>query len=156
MEYRARKETAEVIRLREALGPVVKGLGFALVELTVSRSRGSCQARLVVAKTAEGSFLSSIGTEELGRLHRALLPRLELELGDCSVELSSPGIDRILKEGAEAAFFTGRFLRCYLPERSDWVRGRLTASGEHTIILETEDGELTLRYEDIAKAKLDG
>jgi ribosome maturation factor RimP len=156
MEYRARKETAETIRLRDALGPVLKGLGFVLVELTVSRSRGSCQARLIVTQAAGEKSLSSIGTEELGRLHRALLPRLELALGDCSVELSSPGIDRVLKEGAEAAFFTGRFLRCYLPERSDWIRGRLAASDEHTIILETEDGELRLRYEDIAKAKLDG
>jgi ribosome maturation factor RimP len=150
--YRARKETEETARLREAVGPVIAGLGFSLVEFTVSRHRGSCQARAVV--TRENS--PPPGTEELGRLHRSLLPRLELELGDCSVELSSPGTDRALREGAEASFFKGRRLRCYLPETSDWICGILRAADEHGIILETDDGEMTLNYEDIAKAKLDG
>jgi ribosome maturation factor RimP len=152
VEYRARKETEDAGRLRLALGPVIAGLGFSLVTLSVSWHRGSCQVRAVITRT-DGL---PPGTEELGCLHRSLLPRLELELGDCSVELSSPGLDYTLREGAEAAFFMGRRLRCYLPGKSDWVCGLLKAVDEQNVILETKDGEITLNYEDIAKAKLDG
>ena len=152
MLYRAKKDGAELARLREILEPVAAGLGCSFVELTLGRRRGSCQVRAVVA-AAENA--GTVGTNELGRLHKALLPRLELALGaDISVELSSPGVRRVIKEGAEFAHFVGRPVRCYLGETSDWVTGILKARDENKIILESGDGEIELEYERIAKATL--
>jgi len=104
----------------------------------------------------ESGALVSIGTDELGRLHKALLPRLELLFGaeTLSVELSSPGIDRHLKEGAEFALFAGRRAACYLPEKSDWVNGVILGAGENAVSLENEEGTMEIDYQNIAKAKL--
>jgi ribosome maturation factor RimP len=152
MLYRAKKDSVELARLRETVEPVAAGLGCALVELTLSRHRGSCQVRAVITGTDNAG---TVGTNELGRLHKALLPRLELALGsDISVELSSPGIGRVVKEGAEFTYFVGRPVRCYLGETSDWVTGILKARDENKIILESGDGEIELEYERIAKAIL--
>jgi ribosome maturation factor RimP len=108
------------------------------VELSVSRHRGSAQVRVVInpkesAPAPEsGKKTPSVGTGELGRVHRAILPRLEtaLEGADIFVECSSPGIDRTIKEGAEFAYFYGMPVRCYLPAESNWVRGILKEADE--------------------------
>ncbi|MDR1505706.1 MAG: ribosome assembly cofactor RimP [Treponema sp.] len=173
MVYKAKEKTAagnarserpaelpDAGKIASALEPVVQGLGFAILEFSVSRHDGRVQIRMVIARLpgAFGQKTPSIGTAEVGRVHRSILPRLELALegADFSVNCLSPGIDRTIKEGAEFAYFLGSTVRCYLPEVSDWVRGVLKASDENKIILENGDGEMELKYENIAKAKLDG
>jgi ribosome maturation factor RimP len=153
----AKEKDPDAKKIVVTLEPVVSGLGFSILELSLSRHRGSAQLRMVLTRLPGESGGQSIGTDELGRVHRAVLPRLEsaLEGTDFSVECSSPGIDRAIKEGAEFAFFRGSPVRCYLPAESRWVRGILREADEQRIILENEDGDIELEYEHIAKAKLD-
>jgi ribosome maturation factor RimP len=163
MIYKAKEKDLAVEKVALALEPVVSGLGFSILELSLSRHRGSAQIRIVITpgkprvapESGRNGF--SIGTGELGKVHRAVLPRLEaaMEGADFSVECSSPGIDRTIKEGAEFVYFYGRPVRCYLPAQSNWVRGILKEADEKKIILKNEDGEIELEYENIAKAKLD-
>jgi ribosome maturation factor RimP len=164
MIYKAAEKDPVSEKAAVSLEPVISGLGFSILELSVSRHRGSAQVRLVICpkearfSTESGQKRPSIGTEELGRVHRAVLPRLEaaMEGAELSVECSSPGIDRTIREGAEFAHFYGMPVRCYLPAESRWVRGILRGADEEKIILENEDGKRELEYESIAKAKLDG
>ncbi|MDR0402510.1 MAG: ribosome assembly cofactor RimP [Treponema sp.] len=171
MVYKTEKKDPAAEKAALVLEPVVSGLGFAILELSLSRHRGSAQIRIVIARRPEASRIQaedkgrpaeqerfSIGTEDLGRVHRAVLPRLEslMEGADFSVECSSPGIDRVIKEGAEFPYFRGRPIRCYLPAESRWIRGILSEAGEKKIILENGDETMELEYEYIAKAKLDG
>jgi ribosome maturation factor RimP len=153
MVYRLKERPPEdpSRKAAESIEPALKSLGVGLVELTVGRHRGSTQVRVTVNRE------TPLGTEELGRIHRTVLPRLELLFGDedLSVELSSPGIDRNIKEGAEFAHFTGCNIRCYLPEKSDWVSGILKEQDEQKIVLENEGIMTELTYDKIAKAKLD-
>jgi ribosome maturation factor RimP len=95
--------------------------------------------------------------DDCSRAHHALLPRLELAFPgqDLSVEVSSPGIDRLIKDGAEFAFYTGRGVRCYRTDISDWSAGILESAGETGIVLRGKDGSMNIAYEVIAKAKLD-
>ncbi|MDR2259262.1 MAG: ribosome assembly cofactor RimP [Treponema sp.] len=137
--------------LRDTLEPVIRGLGLSLVELVVSRHRGSVQIRAVVYRQGP------LGVDDCSRAHHALLPRLELAFPgqDIYVEVSSPGIDRLIKDGAEFVHYVGRGVRCYRTDISDWSAGILEAADERGIVLRGKEGVTNISYEVIAKAKLD-
>jgi ribosome maturation factor RimP len=124
---------------------------MSLVELGVSRHKGSIQVRVVAYKQG------NMGVDDCSRLHHALLPRLELAFPgeDLYVEVSSPGIERLIKDGAEFAHYTGRGVRCFRTDISDWSSGILRSSDEKGLVLKEKTGTVTLSYEIIAKAKLD-
>jgi ribosome maturation factor RimP len=145
------RSTGDLKPIYESLEPVVRGLGFGLVELTVSRHRGAVQVRAVVYKPGP------LGVDDCSRVHHALLPRLELAFPgqDLYVEVSSPGIDRLIKDGAEFAFYIGRGVKCYRTDISDWSAGVLEAADEKGITLRGKAGTVNIGYEVIAKAKLD-
>ncbi|MDR2049600.1 MAG: ribosome assembly cofactor RimP [Treponema sp.] len=163
MLYKAKGKDPAAEKITLALEPVVSGLGFSILELSVSRHRGSARIRIVITPgkprvaPESGRNGLSIGTGELGKVHRAVLPRLEaaMEGADFSVECSSPGIDRTIKEGAEFVYFYGRLVRCYLPAESNWICGVLKEADEKKITLKNGETEIELEYENIAKAKLD-
>jgi ribosome maturation factor RimP len=98
-----------------------------------------------------------MGIDDCSRLHRALLPRLELEFpgGGLYLEVSSPGIGRLIKDGSEFAHYIGKGVKCYRLDISDWTGGVLQSAGETGIVLETGEGEIPIPYDIIAKAKLD-
>ncbi|GMO61564.1 MAG: ribosome maturation factor RimP [Termitinemataceae bacterium] len=133
-----------------SLEPVVKGLGMGLVELVVSKQKASVQVRLVVYKN------EAIGIDDCSKVHRAVTPRLELAFPgrDVYIEVSSPGIDRLIKDGHEFVHYVGHPIRCYQPEISDWVSGILEQCDDTHIELKTNSGKISLTYDQIAKAKL--
>jgi ribosome maturation factor RimP len=96
------------------------------------------------------------GVEDCTRAHRLIMPRLELAFPgkDIYLEVSSPGIDRLIKDGAEFTYYIGRELKCYRTDISDWTAGILRAADENRIVLEVEGEEIRLSYETIAKARL--
>ena len=149
MQYKARENDEDTAALIREVEPVVGGLGFTLIELNLFRKKGSAQVRLVI----DGS-----GTDELSRVHRAVLPRLELALEgrDLYVEVSSPGIDRLIKEGAEFRHHIGKQVKCWQTGGDSWKHGMLRGLDKEKITLETAEGIQTMKYETIAKAKLGG
>ena len=165
MRYKAREPDELTAALIGELGPVIDGLGFALVELDLFRRKMSAQIRLIVTKKPADSgekrgtspeSRARIGTDELAGVHRAVLPRLELTLPgtDLYVEVSSPGIDRLIKEGAEFRNYVGQHIKCWLKGADDWKHGALLACDEEKITLETAEGIQELNYDAIAKSRL--
>ena len=158
MQFIARENDEATAALIGELGPVVNGLGFALVELDLFRRKGSAQVRLVIANplAPDGEKPAGIGTDDLSQVHRAVLPRLELALEgrDIYVEVSSPGIGRVIKDGAEFRHYQGRAVKCWLKGADDWKQGILRGSDKETISLETAEGIQKITYETIAKARL--
>ena len=75
--------------LIDQVEPVVRGLGFSLVEISSARHRGYSSVRLTVYKKN-----GTVGVNDCAGVHRAVLPRLELAFPgqELSVEVSSPGI----------------------------------------------------------------
>ncbi|GHV16804.1 ribosome maturation factor RimP [Spirochaetia bacterium] len=141
----------------DSIEPVIRGLGISLVELTVSRhkrreaSPGSTQVRLIVTKPG------IVGMEDCSRVHHAILPRLELAFPgeDLYVEVSSPGIDRLIKDASELVHYRGRGIRFYRTDISDWTGGILLEADTEQCSLQGKDGVVVLAYSSIAKAKLD-
>ena len=144
-------ENQELHSLRKPLEVILDGLGFRLVELVVSRHKGSVQVRAVIYNG------TSVGTDDCSKVHRAIMPRLDLafEGQDIYLEVSSPGINRLVKEGAEFTHYMGRGVRCYRTDISDWTAGILESADEKGIMIKTKEGDARLDFDIIAKAKLD-
>jgi ribosome maturation factor RimP len=152
VRYAAKNEqNEEDSALRKALEEVLSGLKYKLIELVVSRHRSSVQVRVVIFNGA------SIGVDDCSKVHRAITPRLELAFSgqELYLEVSSPGVDRLIKDGTEFAHYTGMGVRCYRTDISDWTAGILKSAGEKGIEILTKDGVITLAFDIIAKAKLD-
>jgi len=137
--------------IRSAAETVAEGLNLQIVEVTVSRHKGTTQAQIALYAP------DGVDVEKCTTFHRALLPRLELLLPgqDLYVEVASPGIDRTLKDGREFCIFQGRGVRCYRIDTSDWSAGSIASADEVSVVLKTRNGEERIPYELIAKAKLD-
>jgi ribosome maturation factor RimP len=136
-----------------SLEPVIRGMGMSLVELSVySGASRTVQIRAVVYRTG------IIGIEDCSKVHRGILPRLELAFPEREIylEVSSPGIDRIIKDGSEFIHYIGREVKCYRTDISDWTIGILCSADEEKILLRVESGEIALPFELIAKARLAG
>jgi ribosome maturation factor RimP len=139
-----------------SLEPIVRVLGMSLVELNVyhgkprSKSAGSVQIRIIIYK--EGIT----GVDDCSKVHRTILPRLELEFPgqEISLEVSSPGIDRNIKDASEFVHYIGRGVKCYRTDISDWTAGILALVDEKKIVLRLQGGDIELPFDIIAKAKL--
>jgi ribosome maturation factor RimP len=137
-------------QLKASLEEVLDGLKFKLVEFTVSRQRVSVQIRAVIYNG------TSISVDDCSRVHRAIMPRIGLALPRQNVylEVSSPGIDRLIKDRDEFAFYIGKGVRCYRTDISDWTSGILESADEKGIVLKNEDAVVRLDFDVIAKARL--
>jgi ribosome maturation factor RimP len=164
MQYSPRKTAADHLLvgrdpdgiLFDSLEPVIQGLKMSLIELNVFRhkARGGNAAGVQIRATVYRKGIT--GLEDCSRAHRAILPRLELAFPgqDIYLEVSSPGIDRIIKDGSEFVHYIGQGIKCYRNDISDWSEGVLSVVDEEKITLSGDQGEITLRYEVIAKARL--
>lgn len=141
-------ETLDLFSEAEALA---RGLGYELVEFTLSRHRSATQVRAVIYRP------SGVGIRECTEYHRALAARLQVLLGEVDpyLEVSSPGTERTIKDRREYRIFCGRGLRAYLRSKGEWVSGIVVGQDEAQLFLENKEGRLCLPFEDIAKARLD-
>jgi ribosome maturation factor RimP len=153
MQYTVREKDSKEpnAALFRSLEPLLRGIGIALIDLSVFHgNRGGVQVKTVVMAALD------TGVEDCARAHRLIMPRLELAFPgkDISLEVSSPGINRLIKDGSEFVHFIGREIRCYRTDISDWTIGILRSVDEQKIVLLEEGGETILSYETIAKARL--
>ena len=134
---------------------VVADIGFVLVELQIVPQNGMVRITAVIASKDPSK---DIGVSDCSKVHHALQPKLLSLLGksedDIMMEVCSPGLERNIKNAAEFSCFTGREIRVWDKNISDWVRGKIKSSDDVQVTLETEgDGDKTIAYDDIAKAK---
>jgi ribosome maturation factor RimP len=134
-------------------GPLVEGLGCRLVELRYFQRKTGVQVQAVIQGADP---LAVIGLEDCARVHRALAQRLEVVTGnrDMSMEVTSPGTERQIKNAAEFALFMGRTVRVWDRTVTDWVPGKIAGAGTEFLALETGLETRNIPFADIAKAKL--
>ncbi len=129
---------------------IVRALGFSLVELKVLRRSSSVQASAVIAGQGD------VGIDDCASVHRVLQARLEalLGTGDLQMQVSSPGIGRVLKNAAEFSRFEGRNVRVWSIPLGAWVEGRVASSSREAVVLLEKEEEKEYPYSEISKAKL--
>jgi ribosome maturation factor RimP len=138
-------------QLSNEVGPIVSGMGFSLVELRHNRSKNQNHITLVVYRP-EG-----VGVNDCAAISKNLYPRLELIQGleNLRFQVSSPGLDRVLKSEREYSIFAGRTIRVMLHGQREWIRGKIEGVQEGVLSLDENGTMRKIKTADIRKAKLD-
>ena len=148
----------EVMRQQAALvqkvSPIVEGLGLECVGLQFFPQGKRTLLRLYVDKpggvTVEDCELAS---RQVG----GFLSVENLQLGEYTLEVSSPGLDRVLFTPAQCAVQLGKLasIRCVAPKEGQRnFKGRiLSVEGEEVSVL-TEAGTVKFSFGEIEEARL--
>lgn len=130
----------------------LSGKGFRLVDLNIAQKNRNVFVRVVLYR-AEGFTL-----KDCESIHKTLFPLVEKEIPegrDLSMEVTSPGIDRVLKSEREYLLFKGKKVLLFLKTGGEPLSATLTDADESRVFIMLEDGSSAeLTYGEIQKAKL--
>ncbi len=138
-------------QLYEDMTPVVSGSGLQLVDLRAQIVKDVLRV-LVVIYHQDG-----IGVDQCAEVHRMLAPRIEAIYPDrdLRLEVSSPGIERIIRLPREYRIFQSRGVRVYSKSGQEWVGGVIAGSDEEAVTIDQAGTQQRIAYADIQKARLD-
>ncbi|MGP1575896.1 MAG: ribosome maturation factor RimP [Treponema sp.] len=130
--------------------PLVTGLGYTLVGLQVVLHKSTRLVKAVI-HSANG-----IGVDDCSKVHRVLLSRAEVLFNsqDIQMEVSSPGLNRMIKNAFEFHAFIGENIKVLKSSGADWLEGTLVSADTVKISLEVDGVRRDILYADIKKAKL--
>ena len=141
------------------LASLIEPMGYKLVEASRSEHKGTVSLRMLCYKGGDG-----ITTEDLEAIYNVVYPRYSvLWTRDLELEVSSPGINRNIKDIGEFKIFLGKTVRVYAQSKSSYVVGKIEKADDDYLYLSSyliedtkEAGEeIRIEYSDISKAKLD-
>jgi ribosome maturation factor RimP len=148
-------------RLIALIEPLVGRLGYELVELEQSSGRGSAVVRLFIDRP-DGAPGSGVGLEDCERVSREVSAVLDVEdpiPTAYTLEVSSPGFDRVLRTPAHFARFVGSRVLVELVAPREGRRrytGTLLSADGGGIALEVDGQRVAMRFAEIGKARLTG
>jgi len=139
------------LSLENVVQPVVAGMGYELVD--VQASNGGRLLRLFIDKPG------GVGLEDCAAVSRQLSRVFEVEGIDYErLEVSSPGLDRPLRKGADFARFVGRRaeVRMRTPDATGRRRfvGVLRGADAGRVEMELEGQTVAFELEGIERARL--
>ena len=137
--------------LEKTIEPALTGLGFELVD--VQASNGGRVLRLFIDKPG------GITVEDCATVSRHLTRVLAVEGIDYErLEVSSPGLDRPLRKGADFARFAGRKaeVRMRTPDATGRRRfvGLLRGAAAGRVEMELDGHTVALELDDVERARL--
>ena len=137
--------------LEKGVQPVVAGMGYELVD--VQASNGGRLLRLFIDKPG------GVGLEDCAAVSRQLSRVFEVEGIDYErLEVSSPGLDRPLRKGADFARFAGQKaeVRMRTPDATGRRRfvGVLRGAEAGRVSLELDGQTVALELSDVERARL--
>jgi ribosome maturation factor RimP len=141
-------------RLIGLVEPVLGRLGYELVDLEFGAGHGRAQLRLFIDAPA------GVGVEDCARVSRETSALLEAEdpiPSAYTLEVSSPGFDRVLRTPAHFGRFVGARVLAELKEPRAGRRrftGTLLSVDEAGIALEVDRQRVALAFGEIGKARL--
>ena len=134
--------------------PLLGNLGYELVELEFSGGRGSGTLRVFIDR-AEG-----VGIEDCERVSREISALLDVHdpiPTHYRLEVSTPGLDRVLRTAAHFARFVGARVEVELAAPRDGRRrftGRLEQASATGIELTVDGTQVQLTYAEVFRARL--
>lgn len=140
--------------------PLLEAMGISLVDIQRA-DRGFAVGLNIIVMTKDHEV--SVG--DCAKVYRLVYPRMELVLGerDLQLEVSTPGLQRAIRDVYEFTLFVGKRVRVYDVDKSEWVSGIITRCDESSVTLDEvyigeskEKQETTaVEFSKIQKAKLD-
>jgi ribosome maturation factor RimP len=147
-------------RLIALLEPLVERLGYELVDVEwAPGARGGVLRVYIDQPESVGGHIGIEDCEQASRQISALLDAEDPVPGAYSLEVSSPGFDRVLRLPRHFGRFVGQRVRVELSAARDGRRrytGTLTGVDEQGIELEVDEQPVRLRFDEMAKARLAG
>lgn len=143
-----------VEQIREIVNPVFEGTPIELLEVFFLVERGRRILRLFIDKPG-GVDLSDC--TEVSREISALLEVHNVISQRYTLEVSSPGLDRLLSEPSDFLRNMGRLLKVTVRKSSgdtQKIVGKLVSCGNAEITLEVNGKEMLFALDQIVKAKL--
>jgi ribosome maturation factor RimP len=139
------------LSLENVVQPVVTGMGYELVD--VQASSGGRLLRLFIDKPG------GVGLEDCAAVSRQLSRVFEVEGIDYErLEVSSPGLDRPLRKGADFARFAGQKaeVRMRTPDATGRRRfvGVLRGADGGGVQIELDGHTVSLALDDVERARL--
>ena len=134
--------------------PLLSGLGYELVDLECSGSRGSSLVRIFIDRAA------GVGIEDCELISREVSALLDVHdpvPTAYRLEVSTPGFDRVLRTPAHFARFQGAQLEVELAVPRDGRRrytGRLLQSNASGLELAVDGAQVALAYPEVFRARL--
>ncbi len=132
------------------LEPFLEERGVELVELMLSGGRRRRMLRLYVDRPGGITIGECAG---LSRKLEDLLDTHDPIDGSYVLEVSSPGLDRPLKSPRDYQRAVGQAVRLIIEGKGE-LTGALLSCDDSGVVLEGDDGELAVPFDDIAKANL--
>jgi ribosome maturation factor RimP len=145
--------------LMRLLEPPIEALGFEVVDIEFAQAGRGGVVRIFIDRGA-GAADSRITVDDCAAVSHAVSQVLEIEdpiKGHYTLEVSSPGFDRILRKRAHFERFVGEriFAELKLPQdgRRRFV-GVLKAIADDSIVVVVDGQDYSLPFERIQKARL--
>jgi ribosome maturation factor RimP len=141
-------------RLIALLEPLLARLGYELVELEYTAGRAHALVRLFIDKDG------GVGLDDCERVSREVSTLLDVEdpiPSAFTLEVSSPGFDRVLRTEAHFGRFVGSRVFVELKEPREGRRrytGTLLTVDAEGIALEVDREQVVVRFAEIGKARL--
>ena len=156
-------------RLIALIEPLVGRLGYELVDLEQTSGRGSAVVRLFIDRPfpsapsgSPADLRGGVGLTDCERVSREVSALLDVEdpiPTAYTLEVSSPGFDRVLRTPAHFARFLGARVAVELAAPREGRRrytGTLLAADEAGIALEVDGQRVPVSFAEIGKARLTG
>ncbi|HEX4618801.1 MAG TPA: ribosome maturation factor RimP [Steroidobacteraceae bacterium] len=141
-------------RLTRLIEPLTARLGYELVELEYGAGHGRASLRVFI------DAAGGIGVEDCERVSREISALLDVEdpmPGAYTLEVSSPGFDRVLRTREHFGRFVGSRVFVELKEPRAGRRrytGELLAVDEAGIALAVDQEHVAVAFAEIGKARL--
>jgi ribosome maturation factor RimP len=141
-------------KLIELAEPLLAQLGFELVDLEFSPGRSHAQLRLFIDRP-EGITIEDC--EHISREFSALLDVKDPIPTAFTLEVSSPGLDRVLRKPGHYARFLGEQVHVELLAPREGRRrytGKLLSADEQQIEMQVDGVAVQIAYGDVDRARL--
>jgi ribosome maturation factor RimP len=146
--------------LMRLLEPPIEALGYELVDVEFAQAGRGGTLRIFIDQAPAGSGAGGITVDDCARVSHEVSQVLESEdpiKGHYTLEVSSPGFDRVLRKPAHFERFVGERvsaeLKLPLEGRRRFVGALKSVSGG-AIVIEVDGRDYGLPFERIQKARL--
>lgn len=144
------------IRVREIVEPVIRDMRMDIEDIKLTKMGRKVLLRVFIEK--EGG----VTLDDCGRVSREIEAVLDVEDPipySYILEVSSPGLDRPLKNPADFKRFSGRTARVITSrpiENQTFFVGEIVEAGDvDIVVLLPNDKKVVIPYEDISRARLE-
>jgi len=149
--------TPDLSHIAQLIRPLIEGEGVELWDVAWVSEHGRWVLRVTLDREEGG-----VSVGDCARVSHVIEDVIDVE-GNLphayTLEVSSPGIDRLLRTPRHFERFLGETVRIKLIDALDGmrhVRGNLVCVGEGSVVVHVDGKEISLPLDRIAKAQLEG